>query len=154
MGVTVFIDNGQVRFQRYTEACEPFGEKSVCTDDLRFTSVTNDIQAIYCETSTYLLDIVSPPAFQTFQREKYGLPFFCSKSSFYSYFKSGNIFYHSTTNGVSLHAGLVFNRHNVVWGDCVNNAFVVMLTAKAKKVRLTSLDTVRQFLGYLERLYL
>ncbi len=63
-GVTVFIDNGHVRFQRYSEGCEPFGEINVCTDVLRFASVTNGIQAIYCENTTYLLDIVTPLYFE------------------------------------------------------------------------------------------
>ena len=147
MGVTVFIDNGQVRFQRYSESCEPFGEVSLCTDVLRFTSVTNGIQAIYCETTAYLLDIVSLPAFQTFQIEKYGLPFFCSKSSFYSYFKSGRIYYQSITKGLSLNAGFVFNRHDMVWGACVNNAFVVMLTAKGIVFSLTVEEKKVYFIG-------
>ena len=85
MGATVFVDNGQVKFQRYGEDCETFGEISVCTDVQRFTSVSPGLQAIYCNTTTYLIDIVSIPAIQTFKRGNDGLPFFCSKHAYYSY---------------------------------------------------------------------
>ncbi len=65
MGVTVFVDNGQVKYQGFDEQCKPFGEISLYTDVLRLTSVTHDVQAINCENATYLLDIVSPPVIQT-----------------------------------------------------------------------------------------
>ena len=146
-GATVFIDRGQVKIQKFIEVCETFSELSLCTDIQRFTSVTSDIQAIYCEDTTYLLDTASSPAIQTFPRDEYGLTIFCSKSSFYSYFKSGTIFYYSTTNGFFVHAGFVFNRHDVVWGACVNNAFVVMLTAKGIVFLLTVEKNTVNFIG-------
>ena len=148
-GVTVFIDNGLVRLQRYGDGCKPFGEINVCTDVLRLTSITNGIQAIYCETTTYLLDVLSPPAFQTFQSDKHGLPFFCSKSSYYSYHKSGKFLHESTTNRrVPLPSSFLFHKDNVVWGDCVNNEFVVMLTAEGIVFSITLETKLVNLIGY------
>ena len=146
-GATIFIDRGQVKIQKFIDVCKTFSELSLCTDIQRFTGVTSDIQAIYCEDTTYLLDTASSPAIQTFPRDKYGLPFLCSKSSFYSYFQNGTIFYHSITNGFFVQAGVLFKRHNVVWGACVNNAFVVMLTAKGMVFLLTVEKSKVNFIG-------
>ena len=94
MGVTVFIDNGQVKYQRNGDDCETLGGISVCRDVQRFTSVSPGLLAIYCDSITYLLDIASLPIIQTFKRDNDGLPFFCSKLAYYTY-KDERVFFPS-----------------------------------------------------------
>ena len=151
MGVSVYIDNGQVRYQRYGEDCGRFDDISDCSDVQRFTSVPPDLQAIYCESTTYLLDLVSLPVFKTFKRDNDGFPFFCSKHAYYTY-KDGNISFHRTTNkiqiGSAVPISLLFNKKDVVWGDCVNGMFVVIQSTEGEVISLTVNTRKVNFVGH------
>lgn len=139
MGVSVFADNGYVFFQNPNDGCFAFDQISVCSDVQRFTSVSPDLQAIYCESTTYLLDLVSSPVIPTFVRDNDGLPFFCSEHSYYTY-KDKTISLHHTTNktqiGSAVPLGTLYNK-DVVWGNCVNGMFVVIQLADGEVISLT-----------------
>ena len=151
MGVTVFIDNGQVKYQMNGDDCETFDGISVCRDVQRFTSVSPGLLAIYCDSITYLLDIVSLPIIQTFKRDSDGLPFFCSKLAYYTY-KDEKIFFRQSTNktqiGSAIPISFLLNKEDVVWGDCVNSMFVVIQSAKGKVIALTTKTRKVNFVGY------
>lgn len=136
MGVSVFADSGNIWYQRDNEGCVQFSQLSVCANVLRFTSVPPDLQAIYCEATTYLLDLVPPPETPTFMKDSDGLPFFCSEDAYYTY-KDGSLSFHHTTNRSQIGPAIPVMDKDVVWGECVNNIFVVLYLADEKVMSFT-----------------
>lgn len=118
-GAVVYVDDGDVWFQKASdgEGCDI--DSSVCSDVQRFVPISSKHQAVYCPTETYLLDLSGDVTFPTFSPSVDGVLMFCS-SDIYCGYRDNSITLRRVRDKTTLQSPVEFlYGDDVVSGDCV-----------------------------------
>lgn len=139
----VFVDeNGFIYFKRQNQMCQEFDDLQVCSGVERFVGISQDQQAIYCPTQTYLLDLNKNSNFPTFSRSRDGYPMFCTNDMYCSS-RNNELVLRSVSDRTVLRVPTEFPyADDVMWGECVviANQFVVVVQLRNRTVVTANLN--------------